>query len=420
VKFEAPRGAQDVLESEQPQWQRVVSEFESLCQLYGYRRIETPVFEDTELFARTSGVGSDVVSKEMYTFEDRGGRSLTLRPEATAPIVRAYFNHGLHREPQPAKLYAIETIYRYGRPQKGRFREHRQLDLEAIGSEDPAVDAEVIQLYDALLGRLEITDYHLELNSIGDRNCRPQYLEQQLVPWLAEHDSELDAETREQAARNPLRVLDNISGKHPAVREVLLKAPAIGASLCEACKRHFEEVQQYLRVYGVEFELVPTLVRGLDYYTRTTWEFVGPEGGSQSTLSGGGRYDGLAEELGAPPTPGVGFGAGIERLLIALGRHAQEHREPEIDVFFAVTDRAVRPAVLAEMTKLRAAGRRCDTDYAGRSHKGQLTQANRLGAHWLVDAGAVGALITKRGEPTKWPPVDIGSIADWILSHEMA
>jgi histidyl-tRNA synthetase len=422
VKFEAPRGTQDVLESEQPKWWYVISQFEELCELYGYRRIETTVFEDTELFARTSGIGSDVVAKEMYTFQDRGGRSLTLRPEATAPIVRAYFNHGLHREPQPAKLYAIETIYRYGRPQKGRFREHRQLDLEAIGSDDPAVDAEVIQLYDTLLGRLGITEYQLELNSIGDRNCRPQYLEQQLLPWLAEHDSELDAETREQAARNPLRVLDNIWGRHPAVRDVLLQAPAIGDSLCEACKKHFEEVQHYLRAYRVEFKLVPTLVRGLDYYTRTTWEFVGPEGGSQSTLSGGGRYDGLAEELGAPPTPGVGFGAGIERLLIALGPRAQEHPEPEIDVFFVVTDQAVRPAVLAEMTKLRAAGRSCDTDYARRSHKGQLTQANRLGTRWWVDVGAAGALIRRRGEQeqTTWPPVEIESIADWILSHEVA
>ncbi len=228
MKFEAPRGTQDVLESEQPKWQWVVSEFESLCKLYGYERIETPVFEDTELFVRTSGMGSDVVSKEMYTFEDRSGRSLTLRPEATAPIVRAYFDHGLHREPQPVKLYAIETIYRYGRPQKGRFREHRQLDLEAIGSDDPAIDAEIIQLYEALLGRLGVTKYELQLNSIGHRDCRAAYLEQHLVPWLTEHAAELDEETREQASRNPLRVLDNITAKHPVVREVLLQAPAIG------------------------------------------------------------------------------------------------------------------------------------------------------------------------------------------------
>jgi histidyl-tRNA synthetase len=386
MKFEAPRGTQDVLESEQPRWKTVVSTFENLCELYGYKWIETPVFEDTELFTRTSGIGSDVVSKEMYTFQDRAERSLTLRPEATAPIVRAYFNHGLHHEPQPAKLYAIETIYRYGRPQKGRFREHRQLDVEAIGSDDPAIDAEVIHLYDSLLGRLDITDYHLELNSIGDRNCRPQYLEK-LGAWLAEHDSELDDGTREQARRNPLRVLDNIWAKHPAVRDVLLQAPPIGQSLCDGCREHFAEVRRYLDAYGIKYKPVPTLVRGLDYYTRTTWEFIGPEGGSQSTLSGGGRYDGLAEELGAPPTPGVGFGAGIERLLIALGPRANQHPELKIDVFFILEQGGNRAGTLAEMMKLRRNGLRCDADYAGRSVKGQLTQASRLGAKHVIRVG---------------------------------
>ena len=222
-KFEAPRGTHDILPPEVPRWQLVIDIFEELCGLYGYRRIQTPVFEDTELFVRTSGHGSDVVSKEMYTFTDRGDRSLTLRAEATAPIVRAYLEHGMHRDPQPVKLYAYETIYRYGRPQKGRFREHWQLDLEAIGSDDPAVDAEVIQLYDALLQRLAVPGYHLELNSIGDSNCRPQYLEDHLKPWLAEHQGELDEATREQASRNPLRALDNIWGKHSDVRNVLLR-----------------------------------------------------------------------------------------------------------------------------------------------------------------------------------------------------
>src|SRR6266542_1820982 len=203
-KFEAPRGTHDILPAEQPRWSWVLGEFERLCGLYGYRRIDTPAFEDTELFARTSGEASDIVSKEMYTFTDRGDRSLTLRPEATAPIVRAYLQHGLHREPQPQKLYTIETIYRYGRPQKGRYREHWQLDVEAIGSDDPAVDAEVIHLYGTLLGRLGVTEYRLELNSIGDAECRPAYLER-LRPWLAEHADELDEATRDQAQRNPLR-----------------------------------------------------------------------------------------------------------------------------------------------------------------------------------------------------------------------
>ncbi len=384
MKFEAPRGTHDILPSEQPRWRHVTGEFERLCALYGYRRIDTPVFEDTDLFVRTSGLGSDVVSKEMYTFTDRGDRSLTLRAEATAPIVRAYLEHGLHREPQPQKLYTYETIYRYGRPQKGRFREHWQLDVEAIGSDDPAVDAEVIQLYDALLGRLGVTEYRLELNSIGDRACRPAYLDR-LRPWLEKHAGDLDEATREQAARNPLRALDNIAAKPTAVQEVLRRAPAIGDALCEECGEHFAQVRRYLDAFGVRYELVPTLVRGLDYYTRTTWEFVGREGGSTSTLSGGGRYDGLAEELGGRPTPGVGFGAGIERLVLALAEAGVPEPEREgIDVFFVCADGIDRAAVLAKVLELRAAGVRADADFAGRSVKGQHTQAGRLGAKRVV------------------------------------
>ncbi len=381
-KFEAPRGTHDILPSEQPRWRRVIGEFERLCALYGYRRIDTPVFEDTELFARTSGEGSDIVSKEMYTFTDRGDRSLTLRAEATAPIVRAYLEHGMQREPQPVKLYTHETIYRYGRPQKGRFREHWQLDVEAIGSDDPAVDAEVIQLYEALLRRLGVAEYRLELNSIGDAECRPAYLAK-LTGWLGEHEADLDEATRDQAHRNPLRALDNIAGKPPQTQAVLREAPTIGDSLCDACREHFADVRRYLDAFGVRHELVPTLVRGLDYYTRTTWEFVGPEGGAQSTLSGGGRYDGLAEALGGPHTPGVGFGAGIERLLLAL-EGTPEPGQEGIDLFFVCADGADRAAVLAKLAELREAGVKADADFAGRSVKGQHTQAGRLGAKRVV------------------------------------
>jgi histidyl-tRNA synthetase len=382
--IERPRGTHDILPSEQPRWRQVTSEFERLCALYGYRRIDTPVFEDTELFVRTSGLGSDVVTKEMYTFTDRGDRSLTLRPEATAPIVRAYLEHGLHREPQPQKLYTITSIYRYGRPQRGRWREHRQLDVEAIGSDDPAIDAEVIQLYDTLLARLGIREYGLELNSIGDAACRPAYLER-LRPWLEEHAQELDEATREQAARNPLRALDNIAAKPPAVQEVLLQAPTIADALCDECRAHFADVRRYLDAFGVRYELVPTLVRGLDYYTRTAWEFVGPEGGSQSALSGGGRYDGLAEELGGRPTPGVGFGAGVERLLLALDEaEVAAPEEGDVDVFFICADGADRARVLSKVLELRAAGLRADADFARRSVKGQRTQAERLRAKRVV------------------------------------
>jgi histidyl-tRNA synthetase len=351
---------------------------EDVCRLYGYRRIDTPGFEDTEVFARTSGAGSDVVQKEMYTFEDRGGRSLTLRPEPTASIVRAYIEHGMHREPQPVKLFTIGPMWRYSAPQRGRYREFWQLSVEAIGSDDPAVDAELIALYADLLGRLGVTLYELQLNSIGDRECRPAYLEQ-LERWLDEHDAELDDDARQKRATSPLRVFDT---KDDRIAAVLAEAPQIGTSLCDACREHFDSVRGYLDAFGVSYRLVPTLVRGLDYYTRTAFEFVDEAIGAQSSICGGGRYDYLAEELGGKPTPGIGFGAGIERLLLSLGESAAD--DPEIDVFFVLEDGADRAAALAAMMELRRAGLSCDADYAGRSRKGQLTQARRLGARDVV------------------------------------
>jgi histidyl-tRNA synthetase len=376
--FEAPRGTHDILPSEQPVWQRVSGEAERLCRLYGYGKIVTPAFEDTDLIARTSGAGSDIVQKEMYTFEDRGGRSLTLRPEGTAPICRAYLEHGLHREPQPVKLYTIGSMWRYDRPQKGRYREHWQLSVEAIGSDDPAVDAEIIQLYDELLRRLGATGYRLELNSIGDRNCRPAYLAR-LEAWLDDHDPELDDEARAKRRTSPLRVFDV---KDERVQEVLAAAPKIGESLCGACREHFEAVRGFLDAYGVGYELTPTLVRGLDYYTRTTFEFVDEAIGAKDTICGGGRYDGLIEEIGGPPTPGIGFGAGIERLLLSLGE--PELAEEGIDVFFIAADGADRRAIAAAMAELRRRDISSDMDYAGRSVKGQRTQAGRLGAARVV------------------------------------
>jgi histidyl-tRNA synthetase len=376
--FEAPRGAHDILPGEQPAWQRVIGAAEDVCRLYGYRRIDTPAFEDTEVFARTSGAGSDVVQKEMYTFEDRGGRSLTLRPEATASIVRAYLEHGMHREPQPMKLYTVGPMWRYSAPQRGRYREHWQLSVEAIGSDDPAIDAELIALYADLLGRLGVTRYELQLNSIGDRECRPAYLER-LESWLDEHDADLDEEGRQKRATSPLRVFDT---KNERLADLLATAPKIGDSLCDACRDHFEEVRGYLDTFGVVYSLIPTLVRGLDYYTRTTFEFVDEAIGAQSSISGGGRYDYLAEELGGKHTPGIGFGAGIERLLLSLGDALVE--DAGIDVFFVLEEGADRAATLAAMMELRRAGLSCDADYAGRSRKGQLTQAGRLGAREVV------------------------------------
>ena len=392
--FEAPRGTHDILPSEQPLWRLVTGEAERLCSLYGYRPIQTPGFEDTAVFQRTSGEGSDVVHKEMYTFEDRGGRSLTLRPEGTAPIARAYLEHGLHREAQPVKLYTIATMYRYAAPQRGRYREHWQLSVEAIGSADPTIDAELIQLYDELLARLGATDYQLLLNSIGDENCRPAYLER-LTAWLDEHEDVLDDEARQKRATSPLRVFDV---KSERVQQALAEAPRIGDALCDDCRAHFDAVQAHLENYGVEFTLSPTLVRGLDYYTRTAFEFVDEAIGAQSSICGGGRYDGLVEQLGGQPTPGIGFGAGIERLLLSLERAGTEAEPSEIDVFVALQEAEHKPRVLPLVQELRRSGLSADVDYAGRSLKGQLTHARRLGARAIVEWGPERSTVRRPGE----------------------
>ena len=399
ARIERPRGTHDVTPAEMPRWESVTGELERLCALYGYRRIVTPVFEDTALFLRTSGQGSDVVQKEMYSFTDRSDRSLTLRPEGTAPICRAYVEHGMHRDPQPVKLYALAPMYRYSTPGRGRYREHWQGSVEALGSDDPSIDAELIQLYDTLLARLGVTRYDLRLNSIGCRTCRPAYLEA-LRAWLAANESRLDDETRAKVGVSPLRVFDNYDAKPTQVQDALAEAPTIGESLCEACVAHFAAVRRDLDATGVGYELVPTLVRGLDYYTRTTFEFVGPLENQNSAITGGGRYDYLIEEIGGPPTPGIGFGAGIERLVIALEEEGvAPPGPPTVDVFVALEDGAPRAQVAAWLAELRRAGVAAETDYAGRSLKGQLTQARRLGAARTVVVGPESAALRAPGQP---------------------
>jgi histidyl-tRNA synthetase len=393
-KFQAPRGTHDVLPRDRLWW-RVIRTIDEQCARYGWSRVHTPGFEDTALFERTSGEASDVVHKEMYTFEDRGGRSLTLRPEGTAPIARAYVEHGLAQEPQPVKAYTVAPMYRYSRPGRGRYREHWQLSLEVIGSDDPAVDAEVVQFYAELLRRLGVTEWALLLNSIGDANCRPRYVAQ-LNEWLDAHPELVDEEVAHKRATSVLQVFDV---KNERLRAALDLAPKIGDSLCDACREHFEAVKTHLDAYGVRYTLDPALVRGLDYYTRTTFEFVGPEENVNSTICGGGRYDGLVEAVGGPATPGIGFGAGIERLLLAMEREGAAADQPQLDVFVAFEEPMLRGRLLPQIAKWRAEGRSVDTDYAGRSMKGQLTQAQRLGAETVVVARGDGTYeVRRRGE----------------------
>jgi histidyl-tRNA synthetase len=391
-KFQAPRGTHDVLPGD-ANWWHVVRVMEEVTALYGWGRIQTPGFEDTGLFERTAGAASDVVNKEMYTFRDRSDRSLTLRPEGTAPIARAYLQHGMHRLPQPVKAYTIAPMYRYGAPGRGRHREHYQLSVEAIGSADPAIDAEIIQLYTELLRRLGVTKWELRLNSIGDENCRPQYVER-LNAWLDAHADVLDENARHKRATSPLQVFDV---KDPRVRAALEDAPKIGESLCGPCREHFEKVQQLLDALGVPYVVDPILVRGLDYYSRTTFEFIGPDENANSTICGGGRYDGLVEAIGGAPTPGIGFGAGLERLLLALENESIVFDQPHIDVFFVLDETAPREDVLVKLAELRRAGVSADTDYAGRSFKGQMTQAARSGAATVVVVRGDDAAIRRGG-----------------------
>ncbi len=391
-KFQAPRGTHDVLPGDAAWW-HVVRTMEETAALYGWRRIQTPGFEDTGLFARTAGAASDVVHKEMYNFTDRSDRPLTLRPEGTAPICRAYVEHGMHRDPQPVKAYTIAPMYRYGAPGRGRYREHYQLSLEAIGSADPAIDAEIIQLYHELLRRLGVTQWELHLNSIGDANCRPRYVEE-LNAWLDEHAGVLDDDARHKRETSPLQVFDV---KTPSVRAALEAAPKIGEALCEDCQMHFDAVRAQLELYGVPYVIDSTLVRGLDYYSRTTFEFIGPDENANSTICGGGRYDGLVEQIGGPPTPAIGFGAGLERLLLALENEGISADQPGVEVFFVVEDPASRDVALHALAGLRRAGVSADTDYAGRSVKGQMTQAGRSGARTVVIVRAGDATIRRRG-----------------------
>jgi histidyl-tRNA synthetase len=375
-------------------WWGLLARIDETLRRYGWRRIQTPGFEDTSLFARTAGEASDVVHKEMYTFDDRSGRSLTLRPEGTAPIARAYIEHGLHRDPQPVKAYTVAPMYRYGRPGRGRYREHWQVSVEAIGSADPAIDAEVIEVYTEILRQLGVTQWELRLNSIGDSACRPAYVER-LNAWLDEHLELLGEEALHKRATSPLQVFDV---KDPALRAALDDAPKIGDSLCADCRAHFSEVCARLDALGVPYALDPTLVRGLDYYARTTFEFTGPEANANSVICGGGRYDGLVEALGGPPTPGIGFGAGIERLLLALETDEVVIAPSVLDVF-VVVDGADPAAAHSLLQELRRSGLAADMDFAGRSVKGQLTQGARTGAKTLVVLRPGEAVLRRHGAP---------------------
>jgi histidyl-tRNA synthetase len=384
VDLEPPRGTRDFVPPDGGRLRALYDGAAAVARRYGYRYVETPTFERTELFARTSGQTSDVVSKEMYTFTDRGDRSLTLRPEGTAPVVRAFLDRR-HDLPSPFKAYYLTRMFRYGRPQAGRYREHRQFGVEVLDAADPNADVEVIALGDAYLRSLGLSRYALQVNSIGDEVCRPPYREL-LVGYLRAHRERLRDEHRDHFEDNPMRVLDC---KDDACRTVAAGAPRMIDHLCDPCREHFEGVLDGLRAEGLKPDITPTVVRGLDYYTRTAFEFVSDVlSDAQATLFGGGRYDGLAEALGGPHVPGVGFGMGLERVLLALGDEGIEPpSEPALEVFVVAVGDAGRAAGADLVRSLRGAGVSVAEAFGDRPMKAQLKMADRAGARFAAIVG---------------------------------
>lgn len=406
AKIKAPRGTFDVLGEQVHARLGIEMRARAILGGAGYERIETPTFEATELFARGVGASTDIVSKEMFTFEDAGGRSLTLRPEGTAPVCRAYIEHGMHKRRQPVKLWYLSSFFRHERAQAGRYRQFWQVGAEAIGSEDPAVDAEVIVLLERLLEEVGVRGLRLRLSSLGSPETRSDYRER-LQAHLRAHESELSEEVAGRIELNPLRAFDT---DHPGTRSVMESAPLLIDHLERADLEHFAELRELLDEANVTYELDPTLVRGLDYYTRTVFEFTSDALGAQSGVAGGGRYDRLVAQLGGPPTPGMGWAAGIERILLA-GEPSPVAPAP-VELFIALDgdQRALRRSAFGLLNEARSAGLAAQMELGGRSLKGQLSQASALGARFVAILSPGGETVlkdTQAGEQQTLPTTTI-------------
>jgi len=413
--YKAPRGTADILPEEQGYWKFVKDTAVLLCRLYGYQRLDTPAFEDSQLFTRSIGEGTDIVTKEMYTFKDRSGNILALRPEGTAPVCRAYLEHGMDNLPQPVKLYYLAAIFRYERPQAGRYRQHYQFGFEAIGDADPALDAEVVEMAWRFFELLGLGGLYLYLNSIGCKLCRPGYLDS-LKRYYSAHLGGLCSDCKTRFGKNPLRLLDC---KKPACYDVAEAAPKSTEYLCPECKSHFEAVVGYLEALKLPFDINHRLVRGLDYYTKTVFEIqpIGEEG-AQSALGGGGRYDDLIEELGGKPAPAIGFAAGMERVVLNLkGQKTAVLDLPAPPIFVAHLGNEAKLQAVKLVSTLRKGGIAAIMATGDRSLKGQLRQANSLGSSYAViigedevQSGAVTLRNMMTGEQRTVSPAELGEL----------
>ncbi|NMA54686.1 MAG: histidine--tRNA ligase [Firmicutes bacterium] len=382
----APRGTRDILPEEAAQWQYVESNIRQCCLLYGYGEIRPPLFEHTELFLRSVGETTDIVEKEMYTFRDRGGRNITLRPEATASTVRAYLEHNLYAGPQPVKMYYLGPMFRYDRPQAGRYRQFSQFGIEAIGTQDPTMDAEVISVALDFYCRLGLTGLEVQLNSIGCPKCRQDY-RQALLNYLSQHRGQLCRTCLSRLDRNPLRVLDC---KEEGCQAITADAPRMLTYLCSECDEHFKAVQECLQSIEAHYVINPALVRGLDYYTKTVFEIVWPGLGAQAAICGGGRYDGLIEECGGPSTPAVGFAMGLDRVLLAIQKAGAAVPAAKTPLAYVVAlSAADNQEAFRILTRLRRADIISDKDYRQTSLRAQLKAADRSRARYAVLVGGI-------------------------------
>ncbi len=384
ILTQAVKGTQDVLPKDSAKWQFIERKLIEAARLHGFKEMRTPVFEHTELFNRSVGDTTDVVQKEMYTFDDNGGRSISLRPEGTAGAVRAYLEHGLHNEALPQKICYLLSCYRYEKPQAGRLREFHQFGIECFGAGKPAADAEVISVADCVFKSLGVKDISLEINSIGCPDCRPKYTSA-LKAYFTEHIADLCETCKGRLERNPMRVLDC---KSPVCSKIAANAPTVLDYICEDCRNHFDAVGEQLNVMGIEYKINPYIVRGLDYYTRTVFEFVSNSIGAQATVCGGGRYDGLIEQMGGQPTAALGFGMGLERLLMVMEAQGCDiPEEKPCDVYIAPMGDAASVLASKLCYQLRAEGFAAETDIVGRGLKAQMKFANKIGAKFTVVLG---------------------------------